>query len=136
LQNVISAAREFTSGRLIVVFGCGGDRDRRKRPQMGGVVSHLADVAVITSDNPRSEEPLAIIEEIQQGAQDGSAEWIVEPDRRRAIEKAVALARPGDFVLIAGKGHETYQIFRDYTIHFDDREVARETLKRRTEDEG
>lgn len=130
LQKVISTVREFTRGRLIVVFGCGGDRDRRKRPLMGAVVSHFADVAVITSDNPRSEEPLAIIAEIQEGARDGSAECVVEPDRRRAIEQAISLARPGDFVLIAGKGHETYQIFRDHTVHFDDREVAREVLRR------
>ncbi len=130
LQKVISAVREFTSGRLIVVFGCGGDRDRRKRPLMGAVVSHFADVAVITSDNPRSEEPLAIIAEIREGAKDGDAECLVEPDRRQAIDQAISLAQPGDFVLIAGKGHETYQIFRDRTVHFDDREVAREVLRR------
>jgi UDP-N-acetylmuramoyl-L-alanyl-D-glutamate--2,6-diaminopimelate ligase len=131
LQKVISAVREFTSGRLIVVFGCGGDRDRRKRPLMGAVVSHFADVAVITSDNPRSEDPLAIIAEIQEGARDGNAECVVEPDRRQAIDQAISRAQPGDFVLVAGKGHETYQIFRDHTVHFDDREVARETLKAR-----
>jgi UDP-N-acetylmuramoyl-L-alanyl-D-glutamate--2,6-diaminopimelate ligase len=130
LQKVISAVREFTRGRLIVVFGCGGDRDRRKRPLMGAVVSRFADVAVITSDNPRSEEPLAIIAEIQQGTREGNAECMVEPDRRQAIEQAIALAREGDFVLIAGKGHETYQIFRDRTVRFDDREVAREILRR------
>jgi len=97
---------------------------------MGAVVSRFADVAVITSDNPRSEEPLAIIAEIQQGTREGNAECMVEPDRRQAIEQAIALAREGDFVLIAGKGHETYQIFRDRTVRFDDREVAREILRR------
>ncbi|MCS6863218.1 MAG: UDP-N-acetylmuramoyl-L-alanyl-D-glutamate--2,6-diaminopimelate ligase, partial [Abditibacteriales bacterium] len=129
LQKVISTVREFTNGRLIVVFGCGGDRDRRKRPLMGAVVSHFADVAVITSDNPRSEDPLAIIAEIEEGTKEGSATCLIEPDRRRAIAQAIALAQPGDFVLIAGKGHETYQIFRDRTVHFDDREVAREVLR-------
>jgi UDP-N-acetylmuramoyl-L-alanyl-D-glutamate--2,6-diaminopimelate ligase len=123
LENVLHSAREITSGRLICVFGCGGDRDRGKRPQMGRVARRLADVAIVTSDNPRSEEPEAIIAEIMDGvAMDA------EPDRRAAIERAVALARTGDVVVIAGKGHEQGQQFADRTLPFDDRTVAREAL--------
>jgi UDP-N-acetylmuramoyl-L-alanyl-D-glutamate--2,6-diaminopimelate ligase len=127
LRNVLTSLREITAGRLIAVFGCGGDRDAGKRPKMGAVVNELADVAVITSDNPRSEEPKAIIAQILTAFRDGDP-YIVEADRRAAIERAIALARPGDTVLIAGKGHETYQQFRNQTIVFDDREVAREIL--------
>ncbi len=123
LSNVLHSAREITSGRLICVFGCGGDRDRGKRPQMGRVARRLADVAIVTSDNPRSEDPDAIIAEIMAGvAMDA------EPDRRVAIERAVALARPGDVVVIAGKGHEQGQQFADRTLPFDDRTAAREAL--------
>jgi len=128
LETVLQAVRELTSGRLIVVFGCGGDRDRSKRPKMGAAAAGLANLAVITSDNPRSEEPQAIIAEILQGVSEGQT--IVEPDRARAIETAVRLAQPGDLVLIAGKGHETYQQFADRTIPFDDREVARAALRK------
>jgi UDP-N-acetylmuramoyl-L-alanyl-D-glutamate--2,6-diaminopimelate ligase len=123
LSNVLHSAREITPGRLICVFGCGGDRDRGKRPQMGRVARRLADVAIVTSDNPRSEDPEAIIAEIMAGvAMDA------EPDRRAAIERAVALARPGDVVVIAGKGHEQGQQFGDRTLPFDDRTAAREAL--------
>lgn len=127
LRNVLTSLREITAGRLITVFGCGGDRDPGKRPKMGAVVNELADVAVVTSDNPRSEDPEAIIAQILSAFGDGDSP-VVEVDRRVAIERAIALARPGDTVLIAGKGHETYQQFRNQTIVFDDREVAREIL--------
>jgi UDP-N-acetylmuramoyl-L-alanyl-D-glutamate--2,6-diaminopimelate ligase len=127
LENVLRAARDLDSGRLICVFGCGGDRDRGKRPVMGRIAGELADVAIVTSDNPRSEDPRAIIDEIVAGAE-GDLE--IEPDRREAIARAVEEAKPGDVVLIAGKGHEQGQQFRDRTVPFDDREVAREALRR------
>jgi UDP-N-acetylmuramoyl-L-alanyl-D-glutamate--2,6-diaminopimelate ligase len=127
LANVLREARGLTAGRLICVFGCGGDRDRAKRPLMGRAASEFADAVLVTSDNPRSEDPLAIIEEILPGV-DGKAE--VEPDRAQAITRALELAREGDVVLIAGKGHEQGQEFRDRTIPFDDREVAREALRK------
>jgi UDP-N-acetylmuramoyl-L-alanyl-D-glutamate--2,6-diaminopimelate ligase len=127
LENVLAEARRLASGRLLCVFGCGGDRDRAKRPLMGEVVSRLADRAIVTSDNPRSEELEAIIEEIRAGM-DG--EEVVEPDRAAAIAFAVDEAGEGDVVVIAGKGHEQGQEFRDRTIPFDDREVARDALRR------
>ncbi len=127
LKNVLSSLREITTGRIITVFGCGGDRDPGKRPKMGAVVNRLSDLSIITSDNPRSEDPDAIIAQIAT-AYDAGDGHIVEPDRHAAIGQAIALARPGDTVLIAGKGHETTQQFRDRTIIFDDREVARAIL--------
>jgi len=127
LENVLRAARELTSGQLICVFGCGGDRDRSKRPEMGRIASGLADVAIVTSDNPRSEDPLAIIEEILAGA---GEDVRVEPDRRAAIAQAVEQAGERDVVVIAGKGHEQGQEFADGKVPFDDREVAREALRR------
>jgi UDP-N-acetylmuramoyl-L-alanyl-D-glutamate--2,6-diaminopimelate ligase len=123
LENVLGSAREITTGRLICVFGCGGDRDRGKRPLMGRVARRLADVPLVTSDNPRSEDPDAIIAEIMDGVP-----MEAEPDRRAAIERAVGMARPGDVVVIAGKGHEQGQQFADRTLPFDDRTVAREAL--------
>jgi len=116
-----------SGGRLIVVFGCGGDRDRGKRPEMGGVASRLADVAVVTSDNPRTEDPERIVRDVLAGMTDG-AQLVVEVDRRRAIERAVGLAREGDVVLVAGKGHETDQLVGDVVLPFDDRLVAQEVL--------
>ncbi|HOG65646.1 MAG TPA: UDP-N-acetylmuramyl-tripeptide synthetase, partial [Spirochaetota bacterium] len=127
LSNLIRSARRLEPARVITVFGCGGDRDRKKRPLMGHAASSLSDLVIVTSDNPRSEDPDAIIRDIMPGIIDPE-KAIIEPDRRRAIFRAVSLARRGDIVLIAGKGHEDYQIFRDRTIHFDDREVAREAL--------
>jgi UDP-N-acetylmuramoyl-L-alanyl-D-glutamate--2,6-diaminopimelate ligase len=127
LQNVLVAARDLDSGRVICVFGCGGDRDREKRPMMGRIASELADQAIVTSDNPRSEDPGAIIEEIVAGA---GGELEVVPDRREAIAHAIETAAAGDVVLIAGKGHEQGQQFLDRTVPFDDREVAREALRR------
>jgi UDP-N-acetylmuramoyl-L-alanyl-D-glutamate--2,6-diaminopimelate ligase len=126
LENVLRTARELTDGRLICVFGCGGDRDRGKRPQMGRIAFELADRAILTSDNPRSEDPLAIIDEVLAGA----PALEVEPDRAAAIAAALADAQPGDVVLIAGKGHEQGQEVAGVVHAFDDREVAREALRR------
>src|SRR5215211_8926131 len=125
LANVLHAARELAERRLICVFGCGGDRDRGKRPVMGRIAAEAADIAIATSDNPRSEDPLAIIDEIVAGRRDLE----VEPDRRAAIGLAIGIAEPGDVVVIAGKGHEQGQEFRDGKLPFDDREVAREALR-------
>jgi UDP-N-acetylmuramoyl-L-alanyl-D-glutamate--2,6-diaminopimelate ligase len=127
LENVLRTARDLAQNRLICVFGCGGDRDRGKRPLMGRIASELADVAIVTSDNPRSEEPDAIIGEIVAGA---SGEVEVEPDRREAIAHAIGAANEGDVVVIAGKGHEQGQEFAEQTVPFDDRDVAREALRR------
>jgi UDP-N-acetylmuramoyl-L-alanyl-D-glutamate--2,6-diaminopimelate ligase len=127
LENVLRAARDLAAGnRVLVVLGAGGDRDRGKRPQMGRIATELADVAIVTSDNPRSEEPDSIIAEIVAGAQSGVD---VEPDRAAAIARAVELARPGDVVVIAGKGAEQGQELADRTIPFDDRDAAREALR-------
>jgi UDP-N-acetylmuramoyl-L-alanyl-D-glutamate--2,6-diaminopimelate ligase len=128
LETVLLAARELaSSGRVVCVFGCGGDRDREKRPQMGKIASELADTVIVTNDNPRSEVPEEIIEQIVAGA---TGELEVERDRARAIGRAVELAREGDVVLIAGKGAEQGQEFADRTIPFDDRETAREALRK------
>jgi UDP-N-acetylmuramoyl-L-alanyl-D-glutamate--2,6-diaminopimelate ligase len=127
LESVLHSARELTGERVICVFGCGGDRDRGKRPLMGRIAAELSDLAIVTSDNPRSEDPRAIIEEVLSGVE---SEIEVEPDRREAITRAIEAAAPGDVVLIAGKGHEQGQEFRDRTVPFDDREVAREALRR------
>ena len=131
LENVLKSARALKPSRLLCVFGCGGDRDRKKRPLMGRLSAELADLTVITSDNPRSEHPTAIIADILAGIDGGATSpgIIVEADRHLAIQKAVCeLARPGDMVVIAGKGHETGQQFADHKIPFDDRQVAREAL--------
>ncbi len=126
LENVLRFAREITTGKLIVVFGCGGDRDRTKRPVMGQIAARDADRVFVTSDNPRSEDPLSIIGDIVRGLKPGGYEII--PDRREAIRAALQAATPGDTVVIAGKGHETYQIIGDQTFPFDDKAVAREIL--------
>jgi len=131
LHNVLRTAKDFVQGRTILVFGAGGDRDRTKRPVMGAIAAALADIAVVTSDNPRTEEPTAIIDEILIGMRGGAAQVEVEPDRRRAIGLAVALARAGDFIIIAGKGHEPYQEIHGTKHPFDDRLVAREALRAR-----
>lgn len=129
LDNVLRAARPLADGnRVIAVFGCGGDRDRGKRPLMGEAATRLADLTVITSDNPRSEDPEAVVGEIVPGAERGGGAFEVEPDRRRAIRRAIRAAGPGDVVVIAGKGHETGQEFATRTVPFDDRVVAREEL--------
>ena len=131
LAKAIAAVRAVTAGRVITVFGCGGDRDPDKRPLMGEVAGSMSDVAVLTSDNPRTEDPVGIILQVQDGLEGTEAEVHVEVDRRRAIALALGMAHAGDTVLIAGKGHEDYQIFADRTVHFDDREVAREELAAR-----
>ena len=138
LRNLLETARPLARGRLITVFGAGGDRDRTKRPLMGAVAGRLSDLIVVTSDNPRSEDPNRIIEEIQRGItadtrKDTGQRLLTIADRHAAISKAIELARPGDLVLIAGKGHEKYQVVGDKTLPFDDVAVAREALaKRRT----
>ncbi|MCX5770579.1 MAG: UDP-N-acetylmuramoyl-L-alanyl-D-glutamate--2,6-diaminopimelate ligase [Candidatus Hydrogenedentes bacterium] len=134
LRNVLEAAREVCPGRVIVVFGCGGDRDRTKRLKMGAVAARLSDFAIVTSDNPRTEEPNSIIAAIVPGVEAAGkkegVDYCVMPDRRQAIARAVQMACPGDLVMIAGKGHEDYQILGTTKIHFDDREEARAALAR------
>ncbi|MGC1247174.1 MAG: UDP-N-acetylmuramoyl-L-alanyl-D-glutamate--2,6-diaminopimelate ligase, partial [Spirulinaceae cyanobacterium] len=130
LENLIKAAKPFISGQVICVFGCGGDRDRTKRPLMGKIAASLADVAVVTSDNPRTEDPERILEDVLGGISP-TKEPIVISDRATAIHQAIKEAKPGDGVLIAGKGHEDYQILGTEKIHFDDREQAREALQKR-----
>jgi len=134
LENLLRSARELKPTRLLVVFGCGGDRDRTKRPIMGRLAATLAETAIVTSDNPRTEDPNAIVAAILTGMDRSgdptlTAEIHVEPDRRKAIALAIAQARPGDIVLIAGKGHEDYQIIGTTKHHFDDREAAREAME-------
>jgi len=116
-------------GRVITVFGCGGDRDRAKRPLMGEAAGRGSDLVILTSDNPRSEDPLAIMNDAMVGLQRGTAKYTMEADRRKAIASAVQGAQPGDIILIAGKGHEKMQVTREGSIPFDDVEVARETLR-------
>ena len=130
LRGLLETVRPLSRGRVIVVFGAGGDRDRSKRPRMGRVAARLSDLTVLTSDNPRSEDPARIIADIEKGLRDaGPAEYLVEPDRREAIRRAIDLARPGDWVVIAGKGHENYQIIGDRFLPFSDQEVARQVLR-------
>ena len=129
LQNVLQAARDLTQNRLIVVFGCGGERDRTKRPVMGEVAGRLSDLAVLTSDNPRGEDPILIMNDVLVGLQKTGKPYLAEVDREVAIQKALEQAREGDAVVLAGKGHETYQILNGRTIPFDDREVARAVLR-------
>jgi UDP-N-acetylmuramoyl-L-alanyl-D-glutamate--2,6-diaminopimelate ligase len=142
LKNLLETARPLAGGRVITVFGCGGDRDRTKRPLMGAVAARLSDLVIVTSDNPRSEDPERIIDEIRRGivmpadriapkGQRSGTPSLAIVDRREAIEKAVKEARPGDLLLIAGKGHEKYQVIGDKTLPFDDVEVARAALARR-----
>jgi len=136
LENILKAAAGFVRGRKIVVFGCGGDRDRTKRPIMGRIAAEHADYVILTSDNPRSEDPRAIIAEIEPGVKAGgksAAEYAILPDRKEAIFAAIAMARKDDMVILAGKGHETYQVVGDKALPFDDREVAREALRRKSQ---
>jgi UDP-N-acetylmuramoyl-L-alanyl-D-glutamate--2,6-diaminopimelate ligase len=129
LRNAIGVARGLEPKRVITVFGCGGDRDRTKRPLMGQAAGELSDFVVLTSDNPRSEDPLDIMNDVLVGLRRVDTPHLIEPDRATAIRRAIEEARPGDIVILAGKGHETYQVLRDRTIAFDDREVAREVLR-------
>jgi UDP-N-acetylmuramoyl-L-alanyl-D-glutamate--2,6-diaminopimelate ligase len=137
LKNLLETARPLATGRLITVFGCGGDRDRSKRPLMGAVAARLSDLVVLTSDNPRSEDPARIIDEIKRGlappVEPGAPNrpvtpFLVNPDRRAAIQEAIRSAEPGDLVIIAGKGHEKYQVIGDRTMPFDDVEMAQAAL--------
>jgi UDP-N-acetylmuramoyl-L-alanyl-D-glutamate--2,6-diaminopimelate ligase len=130
LEGLLQSLREITANKIILVFGAGGSRDKTKRPRMGRVASQCADFVVVTSDNPRNEEPKAIINDIIQGFQAGFKHFLVEVDRGKAIKKAIRRAGKGDLVVVAGKGHEDYQIFKNKTIHFDDYEVVRKVLKR------
>lgn len=127
LENILKTARDFTKGRLISVFGCGGDRDKTKRPIMGEIGSNMADIAIVTSDNPRSEEPIKIIEDVLKGIH--KENYVVIENRKEAIKKAMEIAKKGDVIVIAGKGHEDYQILKDKVIHFDEREIVREIIK-------
>ena len=129
LRKLLEAARPLAEERLWVVFGAGGERDRAKRPLMGDVASRLADRVVLTSDNPRGEDPVGILEEIQLGVGGSETPILVEPDRRRAIEAAMSEAKKGDLVVVAGKGHESSQVVGEEALPFDDREVIREIAR-------
>jgi UDP-N-acetylmuramoyl-L-alanyl-D-glutamate--2,6-diaminopimelate ligase len=129
LRNVIAAARGLKPKRIITLFGCGGDRDRTKRPLMGMAAAESSDYVVLTSDNPRSEDPLAIINDAMVGLRRFDTPYLAEPDREKAIRKAIQEAQSGDVVILAGKGHETYQVLKDGPVPFDDREVATRVLR-------
>jgi UDP-N-acetylmuramoyl-L-alanyl-D-glutamate--2,6-diaminopimelate ligase len=129
LRNTIATARELTADRVITLFGCGGDRDRAKRPLMGRAAAENSDLVILTSDNPRSEEPLDIMNDALVGLRRYDTPHLIEPDRATAIQRAIERAQPGDVVILAGKGHETYQVLKTGTIPFDDREVARRLLR-------
>ncbi|MCX7843585.1 MAG: UDP-N-acetylmuramoyl-L-alanyl-D-glutamate--2,6-diaminopimelate ligase [Clostridia bacterium] len=135
LENILTTFKNSSEGRVVCVFGCGGDRDRNKRPLMGEVSGRIADFTIITSDNPRTEEPMAIIKDIEEGIKKLKAEYLTIEDRRQAIKYSIENAQPKDVIILAGKGHETYQIFKDKTVHFDEREVVREII-RELEDKG
>lgn len=124
LKNILEATKEYAKARIICVFGCGGDRDRTKRPMMGRVAAELSDYVVITSDNPRTEDPVEITKEVEKGIEGTDCEYKVIVDRAEAIKHAMSIAKTDDIILIAGKGHENYQILKDRTIHFDDKEVV------------
>jgi UDP-N-acetylmuramoyl-L-alanyl-D-glutamate--2,6-diaminopimelate ligase len=136
LERVLVAARSMTQARVLCVFGCGGDRDPQKRPRMGAAVGRLADYAFLTNDNPRSEEPSAIAKAVEVGLREMDAKYEIELDRARAIELAVSRAEPGDVVLVAGKGHEPYQLIGGRTLPFDDRVEARLALSMRRQRGG
>lgn len=129
LENLLGTLREYCTGRILTVFGCGGNRSKTRRYEMGEVSGNMSDITVITSDNPRNEEPMDIISDILQGFSKTNGTYLLEPDRKSAIQLALQTAKNDDFVVIAGKGHEDYQIFKDRTIHFDDSEVALALLK-------
>jgi UDP-N-acetylmuramyl-tripeptide synthetase len=134
LFNTLKTARDLTSGRIITVFGCGGNRDQTKRRPMGEIAGEYSDLVIITSDNPRNEDPMAIISEIEAGAKEKNSDYEIIPERRDAIYRAVSRAKKDDVVIIAGKGHETYQIVGGDKFHFDDREVAADALRRLKEE--
>lgn len=129
LENILSTVKDFVKGRLISVFGCGGDRDRSKRPIMGEISGRIADLTIITSDNPRTEVPSKILADIEEGIKGAQGSYIVIEDRTQAIRYAMEHANPEDIIILSGKGHETYQIFKDKTIHYDEREIVENILK-------
>lgn len=129
LRNILQTVKEFVPNRLISVFGCGGDRDRTKRPQMGKISGEIADITLITSDNPRTEEPMDIIKDIEEGIKETDGQYSIIQDRTSAIRHAMKNAQKGDIIVLAGKGHETYQIFKDKTIHYDEREIVKDILE-------
>jgi len=128
IENILKASRTFAKGRVVIVFGCGGDRDNTKRPIMGKIAGELADFCIITSDNPRTENPASIIKMVEEGAKEAPAPYVVVENRRDAIKYAIDNAKDDDVIILAGKGHETYQILNEGTIHFDEREVVRDIL--------
>ena len=130
LKNILSTFKEFEKTRLIAVFGCGGDRDKTKRPKMGKIAAEIADFVIVTSDNPRTEDPIAIIDDILVGMKDSKTPYKVIPDRISAINFAIQNAEKDDIIVLAGKGHETYQILKDKTIHLDEREIVADALAR------
>ena len=127
LENVLNAVQDFKKGRVITLFGCGGDRDNTKRPIMGKIAEEMSDLVIVTSDNPRTEDPGEIIRQIKCGMTKDNS--VTVENRKEAIKYALEIAREGDVVLLAGKGHETYQILKDETIHFDEREIVRECMQ-------
>lgn len=129
VKNILSTFKDCPKNRLIALFGCGGDRDKTKRPKMGAIAAELADYMIVTSDNPRSEDPEAIIKDILVGVEKYDTPYTVITNRVEAIKYAVKNAQKGDIIVLAGKGHETYQILNDKTIHLDEREVVAEALK-------
>jgi len=129
LENILASVKEYAKGRVITLFGCGGDRDREKRPIMGGIAGSMSDYCIITSDNPRSEEPMDIIRQVEAGIKSTGCDFICIENRRDAIKYALSMAKPNDIVLLAGKGHETYQVLKDRTITFDERDVVEELLR-------
>ena len=134
LEKLLHAVRDLARNkRVVVLFGCGGDRDKEKRPKMGAIATKLADLTIITSDNPRSERPETIMDEIERGAKNGGDKYLRIADRREAIARAIDEASDDDVIVIAGKGHESYQVIGDQVVHFDDREEAEIALKKRNE---
>ncbi len=131
IENILSAVRGFAEGRVVIVFGCGGDRDNTKRPIMGEIAGKMADFCVVTSDNPRTEDPMKIIAMVEEGVKRTDADYVVIENRKDAIAYALNNAQSGDCIVLAGKGHETYQILNSGTIHFDEREVVREILEQK-----
>ena len=131
LENVLESVNGFAKGRTVVLFGCGGDRDKTKRPIMGNIAVHCADYVIVTSDNPRSEDPAGIINDILEGMSGSATPYKIIENRVEAIKYAVSSAQKGDIIVLAGKGHETYQILKDGTIHLDEREIVAEALEER-----
>ena len=131
IDNILTTVREFAPARLVFLFGCGGDRDRGKRPKMGRIAGQKADFVIVTSDNPRTEDPEAIIADILPGLKETRTPYVVRPDRREAIAYAIENHCPGDVIILCGKGHEDYQIIGKTKVHMDEREIVAEILEKR-----